>query len=139
MEPYKIESDIKAMYLSASKFPNDVPDTYTKLEQTITNKTERRYFGFSHPDKAGVIQYKACAEILHENEAKEYGIETITIKAGQYASLFIKNHFDDGNNIPNAFAKLLKHPQLDPKGYCLEIYKNFTDPDVLCLVPVKSN
>lgn len=124
------------MFLSAPKFPDDVPGTFTKLEQAILDKTERKYFGFSHPNKDGVIQYKACAEVLAEVEPNKYGLETMTIKAGQFASTFIKNHMEDANNLPNAFSELLKNPQLDPNGYCLEIYKNFTDPDVLCLVPI---
>ncbi len=136
MEKYRIETEIKVMFLQAPKFPLDVPNTYTNLEQKITDKTSRKYFGFSHPNKEGIVQYKACAEILNENEPKDYGLETIIIKSGNYISIFIQNHYQDGENIPNAFGKLLKHPRLDPNGYCLEIYKDFTDPDVLCLVPI---
>jgi len=139
MDLIKIKSDIQVMFITAGKFPNDVPETYSQLEQIISDKTERRYFGYSQPNKDGVIVYKACAEILNSNEPGEYNIETMTIKAGNYASIYIINHFEDGNNIPNAFEKLLKHPQLDPNGFCLEIYKNFTDPDVNCLVPIISN
>lgn len=136
MEQYVINNDIRVMYLTAQKFPDDVPNTYTNLERKIADKTPRRYFGFSHPNKEGVIEYKACVEILVESEPHDYGLETFIIKSGKYASIFIQNHYDDGANIPNAFGKLLKHPKLDPKGYCLEMYKNFTDPDVLCLVPI---
>ncbi len=136
MEQYNIETDIQVMFLEAPKFPDDVPNTFTKLEQAILDKSERRYFGFSRPNRDGVIQYKACAEILNEDEEIKFGLKKMTIDAGQYASIFIKNHFEDGNNIPNAFGSLLKHPQLDPNGFCLEIYKNFTDADVLCLVPI---
>jgi predicted transcriptional regulator YdeE len=138
MESYKLNSDIRVMFLKAGKFPDDVPATYTQLESAITNKTERRYFGYSRPNKEGIIVYNACAEILDANEPAEYNLETMTIQAGNYASVSIKDHYNDEKNIPNAFEKLLKHPQLDPNGFCLEIYKNFTDPDVRCLVPVLS-
>lgn len=136
MEITNIESAIQVMFVTASSFPNEVPAAYTQLEQTLVNKTERRYFGYSQPNKEGVIIYKACAEILEANEPEAYNLPTMTIKAGNYVSIFIKNHQEDGNNIPNAFEKLLKHPQLDPNGFCLEMYKNFTDPDVTCLVPI---
>lgn len=136
METYTLNSDIEVMFLTAKKFPDDVPATYTLLEQKITDKSPRNYYGFSHPNKDGIIMYKACAQILNTNEPHTYQLETMTIKAGNYACIFIKNHFENEKNIPNAFDKLLKHPQLDPHGFCLEIYKNFTDPDVTCLVPL---
>lgn len=136
MELITLKSDIQVMYIPANKFPDDVPETYTQLEQIISNKTERRYFGYSQPNKDGVIIYKACAEILNANEPHECNLKTMTIKAGDYVSIYIKNHYEDGSNISNAFKKLLKHPQLDSNGFCLEINKNFTDPDVICLVPI---
>ena len=138
MELHTLNSDIKVMCITAQIFPDNIPATYAQLEQKIADKTERRYFGYSHPNKDGVIVYKACAEILSTNEPDECKLETMTIKAGNYVSIYIKNHFEDESNIPKAFAKLLKHPQLDPKGFCLEIYRNYTDPDVMCLVPIVS-
>ena len=136
MEIITLHSDIQVMYLQVDKFPEDVPETFTRLEKIISNKTERRYFGHSQPNKSGEIIYRACAVILNPNEPELYNIETMTIKAGKYASIYIENHLLDGNNIPNTFEKLLAHPQLDPTGFCLEIYKNFEDPDVNCLVPI---
>ena len=139
MQQFSINTDIQVMYQTVPIFPNDVPATYSKLEQLIIDKKERRYFGFSHPNKEGIIMYRACAEVLNTYESEKYNLPTMTIKAGVYASIHIKNHFEDGNNIPNAFDTLLKHSQLDPNGFCLEIYKNFTDPDVICLVPLIGN
>jgi predicted transcriptional regulator YdeE len=136
MELYNIDTDIKLMYLQATKFPEDVVDAFNKLESTITNKNKRKFFGYSHPNNVGIIQYKACAAIIEETEPDLYGLQTITIKSGKYASVYIKNHIDNASSIPNAFEKLLKHPQLNPNGYCLEIYENFNAPDLLCLVPI---
>jgi hypothetical protein len=43
----------------------------------------------------------------------------------------------DSASIGNAFKQLLGNPDIDhANGYCLEIYKNYTDPDVNCLVPL---
>lgn len=136
MEQYTLDSDIQVMYSIAPVFPDSVPDTYNQLEQKISDKAERRYFGYSQPNKDGVIVYRACAEILHSDEPLDYKLDTMTISAGTYASIFIENHFADGTSIPNAFAKLLHHTGLDPMGYCLEEYKNFTDSDVRCMVPL---
>ncbi len=136
MEAYTIQSDLQVMYMTAVQFPDTVPDAYAQLEAKIVDKSARRYFGYSQPNKDGRIIYKACAEILHLDEPFDYQLDTMSIPAGNYISIYIKNHLEDAHSIPGAFKKLLHHPQLDPNGYCLELYKNYTDPDVQCLVPI---
>lgn len=138
MEIYKIEKDIEVVYLPSPDFPNNVPATYKKLYSLLPEHPNRRYFGISHPDKTGVIQYKACAEILDSESISNEELQKFTIAKGDFASSYIVNHFQDGNSIGDAFKKLLKHPKLDPQGYCLEVYKNYTDLDVHCMVRIIS-
>ncbi len=137
METITIEHDIKVFFVQATTFPEGVIGAYDKLHSLITDKSERKYFGISHPNEKGVIIYKAAAEELEEGEAKKYGCDTFTIKKGNYIFIDIKNHMEDGANIGNAFHKLLKNPDIDPQGYCLEWYLNYTDPDVRCMVGLK--
>ena len=136
MENYKIEEDIEVVFLTSPDFPNDVPATYKKLHALLADHPNRRYFGISHPDKTGMIQYKACAEILASDNISISELQKFTIEKGNFAALYIVNHFQDSNCIGTAFEKLLKHPKLDPKGYCLEVYKNYTDVDVHCMVRI---
>lgn len=138
MENYKIENDIEVVYLPSSDFPKNVPATYKKLNALLTDHPKRRFFGISHPDKTGTIQYKACAEILSSDIIFNGELQKFTIEKGNFVALYIVNHFQDGNSIGNAFKELLKHPKLDPKGYCLEVYKNYTDLDVHCMVRIIS-
>ncbi|MBP9705907.1 MAG: hypothetical protein KBD79_14225 [Chitinophagales bacterium] len=136
MDKIKIEKDIDVVYLPSPDFPNNVPVTYKKLHALLPDHPNRRYFGISHPDKTGVIQYKACAEVLSSDTIPNSELQKFKIEKGNFATLYIVNHFQDGNNIGNAFKELLKHPKLDPKGYCLEVYKNYTDLDVHCMVRI---
>ncbi len=136
MELITLKTDITVMFIQVKNFPDEVPEAYSHLEKIISIKRNRRYFGYSQPNKNGVIVYRACAEILDPNEPELYKTETMTIKSGTYASIYIENHMLDADNIPKTFKKLLAHPQLDPNGFCLEIFKNISDPDVNCLVPI---
>ncbi len=139
MEIINIDQDIKVFYVTAEVFPDSVPQTYEILNARIANaKPERKFFGISCPNAKGVIEYKAAAEELEAGEAEQYGCETFVIKKGPYACITIKNHFEDAASIGNAFQQLLAHPDLDPRGYCLEWYLNYTDPDVKCMVGLKS-
>lgn len=136
MEFITLDSDIQVMCLTAKKFPDDIPSTFTDLEEKIINKVERRYFGYSHPNAEGMIVYHACAEVLAENEPLEYGLMSMTIKKGHYAAIRIDDYLSDKNIIQKTFEQLLKHPQLNPNGFCLEMYAKYGDKDVMCLVPI---
>jgi len=96
------------------------------------------YFGISQPNPQGTIIYKAAAEELEPGEAEKYGCESFTIRKGKYICIDIKNHMSDAASIGNTFQKLIAQPGIDPKGYCLEWYRNYTDPDVKCLVGLAS-
>ncbi|MEQ1500557.1 MAG: effector binding domain-containing protein [Parcubacteria group bacterium] len=137
MQNYNLEKDIQVMCLTATSFPDGVMDAYKKLQSLITDSKERRYFGISHPNKEGVIIYKACAEVKEAGETEKLGLESFIIKAGDFMSIYIDDHMKDPQSIGNAFQKLLKNPNLDPQGYCLEMYKDFDDKDVQCMVPLK--
>jgi hypothetical protein len=136
MEQYHISDNIEVIFLTATKFPEDVPATYERLHALIPNNPLRRYFGISHPDVTGTIIYKAAAEILPSDHFTNAELQEFTIAKGDFAAQYIVNHFQDSNCIGNAFQELLKHPQLDPSGYCLEVYKDYTDIDVHCMVRI---
>jgi predicted transcriptional regulator YdeE len=135
MEIITIEKDIKVFYLTAESFPDKIMDTYQQLHSLITvSNDERMYFGISQPNPQGTIIYKAAAEELEPGEAEKYGCERFTIKKGKYICIDIKNHMSDAASIGIAFQKLIAQPGIDQKGYCLECYRNYTDPDVRCMV-----
>ena len=136
MEKHSIHNNIDVVFIKAPKFPDDVPATYEKLNTFLPENSNRRFFGISHPDKTGVIQYKAAAEILPADNFTSSELQKFTIEKGKFVAQYIVNHFEDSNSIGNAFQALLKHSQLDPTGYCLEVYKNYTDLDVHCMVRI---
>ncbi len=136
MEQYDLTQDIHVIFLEVPSFPEDVPATYERLHSLIPDNPARRYFGISHPDETGRIRYMAAAEISATDDYTDTGLQTFTIEKGFFAAKYIVNHFRDGNCIGDTFRELLKHPCLDPQGYCLEVYKNYTDLDVHCMVRI---
>ena len=134
IEEYHLEKNIDVVFLKASIFPDDVPATYEQLKALLKEQPNRRYFGISHPDQTGKIQYKAAAEILPDDVFEESDLGLFCIEKGRFIGQYIVNHFQDSNSIGACFQTLLKHPKLDSNGYCLELYKNYDDLDVHCLV-----
>lgn len=135
MDSFNLSEDLPVMCVTADSFPNGIESAHQQLHQMLDSSKEKRdFFGISHPDKNGKIIYKAAATEIESGEAARLGLETFTIKKGSFNSFFIKNFRDDIENIREAFEILLKQPEVDPEGYCLEWY--IGHDDVKCMVPL---
>lgn len=135
METYSIEKDIITICLTADSFPEGVEAAHSRLHNILPFLEQRTVYGISYSDGKGGIIYKAVAGQLQEGEAEAYGLETFVIRKGQYMSELLLNFGEDMGRVNSTFQKLLALPELDPKGYCLELYLN--DKDMRCMVPLK--
>ncbi len=135
MEPYIIEKDIPVSCVRAASFPQGVEAAHTRLHSLFPSSDKRTFYGISYSDGKGGIIYKAAAQQLDENEAKQYGLETFVIRKGEYMSELLLNFCEDPAIVGKTFQQLLALPELDPQGYCLEIY--LSDTDMRCMVPLK--
>jgi hypothetical protein len=131
MKKHELTSDIVVLYLAADSFPEGIQPAFDKLEDRLSSKNNRTFFGISWPDQQGKIHYKACAEEKYDGEGKIYGLDTFTIKKGTYISELLVDYKTNLPLIGTTFRQLLHHPELDTNSYCLEWYKG---NDVLCLV-----
>ncbi len=134
MEKYINEKDIKVIYVQAASFPMGVGDAFQKLHSLAPDAATRTHYGISHMNERGEIVYKAAVEESFPGEAEQLGCETLIIRKGTYASEMLVDWKKDESIIGRTFRELLQHPDLDKKGYCLEIYTS--GKDVLCLVPL---
>ncbi|HMI04750.1 MAG TPA: hypothetical protein VK541_19845 [Pedobacter sp.] len=132
MEIISIDNDIKVMYVTATTFPEGVMAAHERLHALIPYAENRRYFGLSRPEGNGGIVYRAGAEELSDREAEQFNLENITLKKGSYVSLLVENFMKDISSIEKAFNQLLTHPELDPQGYCVELY--LSQKDVQCMI-----
>ena len=132
MEEFFLAEDILVICERAQSFPDGVFAAHQELHQQFPQDGKRRYFGLSWPDQNGKITYKAAVESLGTEEIDHS--ETFTIKSGLFITKIIKDFRSDVSQIESCFQLLLKQPNIDPNGYCLEMYIN--ENDVLCMVPI---
>lgn len=133
METIKIDKDITVFYITAKSFPDGVLQAHQSLHALIPFSTERKYFGLSRPeDESGKIIYRAAAEEMEPGEAAKLKLNTITLKKGNYRNINIHNYMQDVQAIGQAFQQLIAQPDIDPQGYCVELY--VSDKDVQCMV-----
>ena len=59
---------------------------------------------------------------------------SFVIKKGKYWGELLLDWRKDESIVGKTFQRLLRHPNLDKSGYCLEIYPN--EKDIRCLVPL---
>ncbi|OQP64254.1 hypothetical protein A3860_19955 [Niastella vici] len=134
MENYIIEKDLKVLYVEAVSFPEGVGEAFQKLHSLLSDASKRVQYGISYPNENRQIVYKAGVEESFPGEGAQLGCKLFIVRKGTYASEWLSDWKKDESIIGRTFQKLLQHPDLDPKGYCLEIYQN--EKDVRCLVPL---
>jgi hypothetical protein len=126
MEPYIIEHDVQVMYINASAFPEGVLAAHQQLHGLLADRSSRQFYGISWLEDGKII-YKAAAEMRFPEEAETYGLETFTIPKGVYSSKLLPRFMDNLQIIGDTFNLLLNDPNLDPNGFCLEMYLGTTD------------
>ena len=136
MEKYFLEKDITVFYVQADSFPDGIKPAFDKLHSLVRTTSDRKFFGISFPEKPGKIIYRAAVEEIYPGEGKALGCESFIISKGDYISIYIQDFMKDIPSIGKAFEQLLKSPDIDPNGYCLEIYEGMAN--VRCMVPLKS-
>jgi len=134
MENKKINEDIRTLCVKAISFPDGVEAAHNAMH-ALPLEEERRFFGISWMGKNNEIIYYAAADELSSDEAKKFGCETFTIKKGDYCGIMLKDWCKTPDLVGITFQELLRHPDLDPEGYCLEIYHG--ERDMECLVKLK--
>jgi hypothetical protein len=133
MENYQLSENIKVLYKTATSFPEGVLAAHQQLHALVPYSSTRRYFGLSRPE-IGKIVYHAAMEEMEKGEAEKFSCETMEVKKGDYIYVDIKDFMKDIPSIQRAFNELLKHPDLDPQGYCVEWYLN--QQDVRCMIRI---
>lgn len=137
MEKYFLEEDILLICNPASSFPDGVLKAHQELHGALTDIQGRKYYGISQPGENGNISYKAAAEAMETGEAARMNMETFVLAKGEYVSIFIENYLNDIPSIGRAFQELIALPDIDPQGWCVEMYVN--ERDIRCMVKLKKS
>lgn len=135
METYTLEKDITVICLHADSFPEGIEAAHNRLHSMLPALEQRTAYGISYSNGNGGIIYKAAMSELRTGEAESHGLETFIIRKGDYMSELLLSFSEDPARVNRTFQELLALPELDPKGYCLELYLN--DKDMRCMVPLK--
>lgn len=138
METLTIDKDKSVFFCQAASFPDGIMDAFQQIHGKVPDAFQRTTYGISRPEGSMEnIVYKAAVDELYEGEGQLLGFDTMTIPAGNYTSITIKDFMKNPSVIGQTFNQLLAIPELDPGGFCLEIYQD--DHEVICAVPLKQN
>lgn len=129
----KILNDIPVFYIEAKSFPMGIKDAFDSLHEKLNGNKLRTFYGISSPQNNKGIIYKACAEQIENGEAEKLGLTSVVIPKGNYHCIEVTNFRANMMGVGKAFEEMLSQPNIDPKGFCLEIYGE--NPDLVkCLV-----
>lgn len=135
METTTIKEDIQIGMVRATSFPAGVMDAHQKLHSIVPFSRERGYYGISYPDRNGTIMYWAGAGELLPGDLDDKGLETFTIRRGDYLYIDVVDYMADTSAIGNAFQTILKDERIAHNGYCVERY--YSEKECRCMVPMK--
>jgi len=134
MKILKFNYNFKAFYIDVKSFPDEIGSTFQELFKYFPNDDGRKIMGISKYEN-GKFSYKVAAEILHNDELSIHKLPILEIENGSYVYIEIKNFISNIDLISEAFTNLISNTNIDPNGYCIELYK---DNDVLCLVKLEN-
>lgn len=121
MEQIFIDNDIEVLCITAPSFPAGVAAAFEKLHSLFPPEG-RTYYGLSKLGRDGAIVYKAAATPLPQDNTE--GLETYTIKKGNYQAITINDYMKNTPAIGAAFQQLTAIGDIDPQGECVECYLN---------------
>jgi hypothetical protein len=132
MENYQLTEEIRTYCVEATSFPDGILPAFEKLRSLVPSSAGNlRLFGISRPDQTGTTRYYAAVEQWTADDPKIPGLASIVIPVGTYTSMLIRGYAADTGQIGMAFCQLLKNPDIDQNGFCLEAYEG---QDVRCMV-----
>ncbi len=131
MEQIILEKPVQLFVVRAEKFPEGVLKAHQALHSIIPFQRERRYFGLSRPE-GSQIQYWAAAEVLPTDHTHSE-LERMKLESGDYTGKQIAGFRNQIEAIGQTFQELIRLPEIDPGGYCVEWYH---EEDVTCMVRV---
>ncbi|MBU6341906.1 MAG: transcriptional regulator [Bacteroidetes bacterium] len=135
MQVFHIDRDIPVVRVAATAFPEGVMAAHQSLHQHFSAETMLNYYGISQGGPADTILYWAAAELVPGEDGQKPGLESFVLSKGRYVGQDISDYMQHPMAISQCFEDLLKHPELDPAGYCLEWY--ITRDMVRCMVKLK--
>lgn len=133
MEIIILEEDIRVFYITATSFPEGIVEAAEKIQSLFPVSKERKIFGLSRPENNEGIIYRAAAGEMFEGEAEKLQCESLILPKGKYIAIIVNDFKKDVLSISKAFQQLLKHPNLDPQGYCVEQYDT-DEKSVTCMI-----
>lgn len=135
MEKIKWKNSIPLLCVKADRFPEGIKNAFDQLEAVIPRRRDQTLYGISYGTENGQIIYYAAAVENYPGEAESLGLKKFILRSGFYLSVGISNWRSSEARIPLLFSEMLNHPEIDPDGYCLEVYPNLDD--LQCLVKLK--
>ncbi len=135
MEKYILANDIRVFYVTATSFPEGILKAYQTLHGLLPDTAGRKFYGISRPEGKGKIIYKAAVEESYPGEAEKLGCEIFVIRKGTFISEVLTGWRDNEAIVGQTFQKLIAYPEVDPAGYCVEIYTG--ENEMRCMVPLE--
>ncbi len=135
MKIFELEENIPLFCITASSFPQGIPEAFQQLIQKLPTQTDKTFFGIAYPGDSGVMIYKAAVRESFSGEADQYGCESLILQKGSYLTETVRDWKNNTVSIHEVFS------QLGAAGKNVEppIVEWYQGADVLCMLRLASS
>lgn len=115
--------DISVMCVETTEGIKGSAEVFRKLESKLPALKKRKFYGvlFGKPDTG---LYRACVELIEQDDPKLMGLERWTIPGGKYARAKIKNWEENTHLIGPTFSEMAKKYRVDETRPVIEFYRS---------------
>jgi hypothetical protein len=125
-------NEIEVMYVAAESGAKDAERAFNKLESRLSTLRGRKFYGTYQPG-----EYRACVEIMPEDDPKSLGFDTCIIPGGRYIRKKMQDWLERIPEIEQTFIALAKQYSSDPERPSIEFYRS--QKELILYLPVLSS
>ena len=124
--------DIEVMFIAAENGPEGAEQAFDKLESHLSTLRGRKFYGTYQSG-----EYRACVEIMPEDDPSSLGFDTYIIPGGRYIRKRMKDWLERIPEIEQTFIALAKQYPSDPERPSIEFYRS--QKELILFLPVLSS
>jgi predicted transcriptional regulator YdeE len=118
----------------AESFPMGVKAAFKFMHSLVDFDPRRMQLGLSRLLPDGGMDYWAGSQELHEGEFQKHNLETITLPAGEYRYVVVKQYMEQISAIGEAFQYLMDNLDHDTEPMGVEWYVSMEE--VWCMLKI---
>lgn len=130
------QPEIELVVCRAAEFPAGIKDSWERLESRLASLKGRKFYGLTFFEEGHLVYYAGLLP-RDENDVRELGFPSLTLKGGKYARVKLFDWNEHADEIGPIFDELMGEYKKDPTGPTVEFYRSYSELHLM--IPIAEN